>query len=58
MLVVLDTNILDSFLLNLAQFAKAHYLVTGDKQSRILLQRTVGQTRILTARDFCDQVLR
>jgi hypothetical protein len=48
----------DSFLLNLAQYSKAHYLVTGDKRSRILLHRTVGDTRILTAREFCDQVLR
>jgi putative PIN family toxin of toxin-antitoxin system len=48
----------DSFLLNLAEFAEANYLVTGDKQSRILLQGTVGRTRILTAREFCDQVLR
>jgi uncharacterized protein len=48
----------DSFLLNLAQFAKAHYLVTGDKRSRILRQKTVGETRILTAREFCDEVLR
>ena len=47
----------DSFLLNLAQFVGAHYLITGDKQSRILLQRTVGETRILAAREFCDQVL-
>jgi putative PIN family toxin of toxin-antitoxin system len=48
----------DSFLLNLAQFAKAHYLVTGDKRSRILMQRTVGETRILTAGEFCDDVPR
>jgi uncharacterized protein len=48
----------DSFLLNLATFINAHYLVTGDKQSRILLRKAVGETRILTAREFCDQVLR
>jgi putative PIN family toxin of toxin-antitoxin system len=48
----------DSFLLNLAQFAKADYLITGDKRSRILTKTTIANTRILTARDFCDQVLR
>lgn len=48
----------DSFLLNLAQFTNAHYLITGDKQSRILLRRTIGDTRILSAREFCDQVLK
>jgi hypothetical protein len=47
----------DSYLLNLAEAVKAHYLVTGDKRSHILELQNVGETRILTARDFCDQVL-
>lgn len=47
----------DSFLLNLAEAVKAHYLVTGDKRSHILDLVKVGETRILTARGFCDQVL-
>jgi len=48
----------DSLLFNLAEFAKADYLIAGDKRSKILTQRTVGRTRIVTAREFCDQVLR
>lgn len=47
----------DSFLLNLAAAVKAHYLVTGDRRSHILELRNVGETRILTARDFSEQVL-
>jgi putative PIN family toxin of toxin-antitoxin system len=47
----------DSFLLNLSEAVKAHYLVTGDKRSHILELGNVGETRILTARQFCDQVL-
>jgi hypothetical protein len=47
----------DSFLLNLAEAVKAHYLVTGDKRSHLLDLRNVGGTRILTPRQFCDQVL-
>jgi putative PIN family toxin of toxin-antitoxin system len=47
----------DSFLLNLAEAVKAHYLVTGDKQSHLLELRNVGEARILTARQFCDEVL-
>jgi putative PIN family toxin of toxin-antitoxin system len=47
----------DSFLLNLAEAVKAHYLVTGDKRSHILELGKVGETKIMTARQFCNQVL-
>jgi putative PIN family toxin of toxin-antitoxin system len=47
----------DSFLLNLAAAAEAHYLVTGDKRSQILALKKVGATSILTPREFCEQVL-
>jgi putative PIN family toxin of toxin-antitoxin system len=47
----------DSFLLNLSEAVQADYLVTGDKRSRILEMRNIGKTAILTARQFCDQVL-
>jgi putative PIN family toxin of toxin-antitoxin system len=48
----------DSFLLNLAEVVKAHYLVTGYKRSHILELNSIGGAKILTARAFCDQVLR
>ncbi len=47
----------DSFLLNLASAAQAHYLVTGDKRAHILERKDIQGTRILTARAFCEQVL-
>lgn len=47
----------DSFLLNLAVAAGAHYLVTGDKKAGLLAQRRIGQTRILTASSFSKTVL-
>jgi putative PIN family toxin of toxin-antitoxin system len=47
----------DSFLLNLAEVVEAHYLVTGDRRSRILELRKVGGTSVLTLRRFCDEVL-
>ncbi len=47
----------DTFLLNLAAAAEAHYLVTGDKRSHILALKKVGGTTILTPREFCEQVL-
>jgi putative PIN family toxin of toxin-antitoxin system len=47
----------DSFLLNLAAAAEAHYLVTGDKRSQILALKKICATSILTPREFCEQVL-
>ena len=47
----------DSFLLNLAAAAEAHYLVTGDKRSNMLALKKVGSTTILTPRQFCERVL-
>lgn len=47
----------NTFLLNLAAAAEAHYLVTGDKRSHILALKKVGGTTILTPREFCEQVL-
>jgi hypothetical protein len=46
-----------SFLLNLAAAVEAHYLVTGDKRSGMLSLKKIGGTRILTPRQFCEQVL-
>jgi uncharacterized protein len=48
----------DSFLLNLSEAVKAHYLVTGDKRAHILELGKVGETKILTPRQFCGQVMR
>jgi hypothetical protein len=47
----------DSYLLNLAAAARAHYLVTGDKRSRILDRKRISETRIYGVREFCAQVL-
>ena len=47
----------DAWLLALADTAGAHYLVTGDKQSGLLVRRRVGTARILTAAEFCRAVL-
>ena len=44
----------DSYLLNLANFAGANYLVTGDKRSGLLELHRIGSTRILTATAFCN----
>jgi len=43
----------DSYLLDLADFAKAHYLVTGDKRAGLIEMRRIGTARILTATAFC-----
>jgi putative PIN family toxin of toxin-antitoxin system len=43
----------DSYLLDLADIAGAHYLVTGDKKSGLLTHRKLGQTKILNAVSFC-----
>jgi len=47
----------DSFLLNLAAAASAHFLVSGDKRSGLLTRRRIESTRILTPRLFCETVL-
>ncbi len=46
-----------SFLLNLTEVSHANYLVTGDKRSGLLEIRKVGCASILTARQFCEQIL-
>jgi len=48
----------DSYLLDLADAAGAHYLVTGDKKSGLLNRRKLGATKILTAVAFCRYGLR
>ena len=48
----------DAYLLDLAEFSGANYLVTGDKRSGLLDRRKVGEARILTAISFYNQVLR
>lgn len=45
-----DAN--DAYLLDLAEVANAHYLVTGDKRSGLLDRRKVGSTRILGVTAF------
>lgn len=47
----------DTWLLALADAAKAHYLVTGDKRAGILSLGKVRQTQIITASTFCEKVL-
>jgi uncharacterized protein len=42
----------DSYLLDLADFAEANYLVTGDKRAGLLELKRVGRTRIVTATSF------
>lgn len=47
----------DAWMLALADKSKAHYLVTGDKKAGILSLAKIGQTKIVTASIFCDNVL-
>lgn len=47
----------DSFLLNLAAAASAHFLVSGDKRSGLLDRKRIESTRILAPRLFCETVL-
>jgi putative PIN family toxin of toxin-antitoxin system len=47
----------DSFLLDLAAAAKAHYLVTGDKKSGLLQRGKIGSTRVLTPAAFFEEVI-
>jgi putative PIN family toxin of toxin-antitoxin system len=48
----------DDYLLNLIDAAQPDDAVTGDRRSGMLALHALGRTRILTASDFCDQVLR
>ena len=48
----------DNYLLNLIDAAQPDYAVTGDHRSGLLTLQSLGRTRILAAREFCDQVLR
>ncbi len=48
----------DSYLLDLADFTEANYLVTGDKRSGLLELKRVGTTRILTATGFVKTLKR
>jgi uncharacterized protein len=52
-----SANPTDNYLLNLIDAAQPDYAVTGDHRSGLLALRSLGRTRILTAREFCDQVL-
>jgi hypothetical protein len=45
-------DIHDSYLLDLAAFAEANYLVTGDKRSGLLELKRVGTARISTTAEF------
>jgi uncharacterized protein len=47
----------DTWLLDLADAARADYLVTGDKRAGLLSRKRVGNTGILTATAFCQDVL-
>jgi putative PIN family toxin of toxin-antitoxin system len=47
----------DSYLLDLADHARANYLVTGDKRAGLLAKRRAGGVRIITAAKFCAEVL-
>jgi hypothetical protein len=47
----------DSYLLDLIEAAQPNYAVTGDKRSGLLQLDKIGRTKILSATDFCSQVL-
>jgi putative PIN family toxin of toxin-antitoxin system len=46
----------DDFLLSLAIDSKADYLITGDND--LLVQRTIGKTKIITMADYLAQINR
>jgi putative PIN family toxin of toxin-antitoxin system len=48
----------ESFLLDLVAIAQPDYTATGDKRSGLLQMDSLGRTKFLSARAFCDQVLR
>jgi putative PIN family toxin of toxin-antitoxin system len=47
----------DAYLLDLAEAIKVHYLVTGDKRAGLLKRRKTTGGKIVTAADFCREVL-
>jgi uncharacterized protein len=47
----------DAYLLDLAEAAKVHYLVTGDKRAGLLRRRKVSGARIIAAAMLCEEVL-
>jgi putative PIN family toxin of toxin-antitoxin system len=47
----------DNYLLDLMDAAQPDYAITGDHRSGLLSHGSLGRTKILTARQFCDQVL-
>ena len=47
----------DAWMLALADKSQSHYLVTGDKKAGVLSLAKIGQTKIVTASTFCNQVL-
>lgn len=47
----------DSFLLAMATDGDADYLVTGDHRAGLLARQSIGRTRIVTPREFCETVL-
>ncbi len=48
----------DSYLLDLIDAAQPDYAVTGDKRSGLLEWGTLGRTKILSATEFYEKVLR
>jgi hypothetical protein len=48
----------DSYLLDLIGAAQPDYAVTGDKRSGLLQVGTLGRTKILSATEFYEKVLR
>ena len=48
----------DSYLLDLAEFASANYLVTGDKRAGLFELKRVGTAQILTAAGFAKTLQR
>lgn len=47
----------DSFLLAMAVAGDADYLVTGDRRAGLLVRASIGRTRIVTPREFCEAIL-
>jgi predicted nucleic acid-binding protein len=51
-------DIHDSYLLDLAAFAEANYLVTGDKRAGLIELKRVGTARISTTAEFLKMLPR
>ena len=47
----------DSYLLDLIEVAQPDYAVTGDKRAGLLQLDTLGRTKFMTAKAFCERVL-